>query len=399
MIIENGRTDVTTYWVLRDSTTHLPLTTITVTDIDLYYAEQGAAMSAKVDAVALAAADSAHTDYGVFHMGQGLYRIDWPDAAFDMGIGKRVILTVVCAAVDTTFLEVELSPAVNVTSEASTVTSVALGSTAAGVGGVIFETLYSDRLDYELGTNDSNVLFTTARRKACINEGLREFADLTECWTRESTITCSNAVATYSLNSTVNVPNLDFLRVTADGPTYKYTDSSSNVTYVAGDDLPRRQEPWLNVEEPGWPASTGATFPTAWYLRNQDGDIALGLYPPPTVSTLGSGVVMLPYVARPSSLVSSAAVPFTDTAGVTRSDLRPYHQALVHYAAHKLELLRKDTEASDRQMQKFLGYVQRFMQQKRKPAGDQVRPARNYFARSHGRLRDDVGAVRQPWWR
>jgi hypothetical protein len=267
------------------------------------------------------------------------------------------------------------------------------------VGGVIFETLYSDRLDYELGTNDSNVLFTTARRKACINEGLREFADLTECWVRESTISCSNGVATYSLNSTVNVPNLDFLRVTADGPTYRYTDSSSHVTYVAGDDLPRRQEAWLNVEEPGWPASTGVTFPTAWYITNQDGNLAFGLYPPPTVSTLGSGVVTLPYVARPSSLVSSNAVPFTDTAGVTRSDLRPYHQALVHYAAHKLELLRKDTDASDRQMQKFLGYVQRFLQQKRKPAGDQIRPARNYFARSHGRLRDDYGGVRSPWWR
>jgi hypothetical protein len=113
MIVANGATDVTTYWVLRDSTLHAPKTDVTVTDIDLYYVEQGAAISAKADATALAAADSAHADNKAFHVGQGLYRIDWPDAAFDGGVGKHVILIVVCSGVDTTFLEVELSPAVN----------------------------------------------------------------------------------------------------------------------------------------------------------------------------------------------------------------------------------------------------------------------------------------------
>ena len=45
----------------------------------------------------------------------------------------------------------------------------------------LFSSLYSARLDRELGTDDSTVLFTTARRKAAINEGQAEFADLTEC--------------------------------------------------------------------------------------------------------------------------------------------------------------------------------------------------------------------------
>jgi len=161
-----------------------------------------------VDASALAAADAAHSDNSAFHLGSGLYRIDWPDAAFDGGVGKAVTLMVVCAGIDTTFLEVELSPSVQVASEASTLVSAGGGGSGSsgGTGGVKFETLYSDLLDYELGTNDSAVLFTTARRKASVNEGLREFADLTECWTRESTITCSNGVATYSLMSTVNIP-------------------------------------------------------------------------------------------------------------------------------------------------------------------------------------------------
>lgn len=109
MQIANGITDVTTYFVLRDSTNHAPKTDVTITDIDLYYIEQGAAMAAKVDATALAAANSAHGDNQAYHVGQGLYRIDWPDAAFDGGVGKVVNLIVVCTGVDTTFLEVELT--------------------------------------------------------------------------------------------------------------------------------------------------------------------------------------------------------------------------------------------------------------------------------------------------
>lgn len=108
MQVANGTADVTTYFVLRDSTNHAPKTDVTITDIDLYYCEQGAAMAAKVDATALAAADSAHADNKAYHVGQGLYRIDWPDTCFDGGVGKIVNLIVVCTGVDTTFLEVEL---------------------------------------------------------------------------------------------------------------------------------------------------------------------------------------------------------------------------------------------------------------------------------------------------
>lgn len=116
MIVANGSTDVTTYFVLRDSTNHAPKTDVGITDIDLYYLEQGAAMAAKVDATALDAADSAHADNKGYHCGQGLYRIDWPDEAFNGGVGKRAYLIVVCTGVDTTFLEVELSPNVNTNS-------------------------------------------------------------------------------------------------------------------------------------------------------------------------------------------------------------------------------------------------------------------------------------------
>lgn len=262
-----------------------------------------------------------------------------------------------------------------------------------------FADLYGRRLDIELGTNDSVVLFTTARRKAAINEGLREFADLTECWQRESSITCSNAVATYSLVSTVNVPGGDFLRLLTGGPEYRYTDASSYVTYRSGqDDLPRRDLEWLNSHEPGWRASTGATFPVSYYLDMQDGAQVIGLYPPPTLSSVTSAKLIVHYVARPSSLSSDTAVPFTDTAGQTRSDLTPYHQAAVHFAASQLEKLRKNTEDADRQMQLAMGYVQRYLSAMRPKAGRSIRPAKEYFSRAH-RDGDDSPAPTQPWWR
>ena len=114
MLVKNASTDVTTYFVLRDSTNHAPKTDVGITDIDLYYQEELAAQSDKADATALDAANSAHADNKAFHCGNGIYRVDWPDAAFDGGVGKKVTLIVVCSGVDTTYLECELSAPVDV---------------------------------------------------------------------------------------------------------------------------------------------------------------------------------------------------------------------------------------------------------------------------------------------
>lgn len=111
--IANASTDVTTYFVMRDSTNHAPKADVTITDIDLYYQEQGAAQAAKVDATALAAANSAHSDNTAFHCGNSVYRVDWPDAAFDGGVGREVILIVVCTGCDTIYQRVLLSPPVD----------------------------------------------------------------------------------------------------------------------------------------------------------------------------------------------------------------------------------------------------------------------------------------------
>lgn len=153
MIIANGATDVTTYFVLRDSTNHAPKTDVTVTDIDLYYVESRAAISAKADATALGAANSAHGDNQAFHCGQGLYRIDWPDAAFDGGIGKTVTLIVVCAGVDTTFLEVELTPPANTTHVGGT------AQTARDLGASV---LVGDKTGFSLADATSDAVIADA---------------------------------------------------------------------------------------------------------------------------------------------------------------------------------------------------------------------------------------------
>ncbi len=117
MIVQAGSVDVTTFFVLRTAADGTATTGATITAIDLQYCRSGAAPSAKVDATALAATDSAHADNKAIEIDvtdqPGLYRVDWPDAAFASGV-REVILSVKLASSFTEHLRVELSPAVDV---------------------------------------------------------------------------------------------------------------------------------------------------------------------------------------------------------------------------------------------------------------------------------------------
>src|SRR3954463_1740160 len=143
-----------------------------------------------------------------------------------------------------------------------------------------FSTLYGARLDEELGTDDSTVLFTTARRKAAINRGAAEFAELTECLMRESTVTLTGGTAEYDLNSSLVIPGEDFVRLAKQQVEFRYTDASSNVTILTGDDLPRRDATWLNRYSADWRQSTVASttmqMPEFYYERAADGARYLG---------------------------------------------------------------------------------------------------------------------------
>ncbi len=111
MLVKGGSTNVTTYFVLRTAADGTATTGATITSIDLQYVRSGAAPSAKVDATALAAADSVHADNKAIEIdatdAPGLYRVDWPDAAFAAG-AREVILTVKLASSFTEHLRVEI---------------------------------------------------------------------------------------------------------------------------------------------------------------------------------------------------------------------------------------------------------------------------------------------------
>lgn len=252
-----------------------------------------------------------------------------------------------------------------------------------------FSHLFSSALDLELGTDDSTRLFLTARRQSAINEGVQQFADLTECFTRQSTVVSSHGIAEYNLLSTVNVAGGDFVRLAKQRPEYQLTSShggsSAIVTYISGENFERRDVEWLNQYEPGWRQSTAGT-PRVYYEREDGGRRLLGLFPPPDIGSSESAKVVLPYVAKPSTLTSDTDVPFaiaSTAAGPStgiRTDLEIYHQAVVHYGAHKLEKLRMNYDGSQTQMQIFLGYVQRYLGDHRPKGLKTVKHARSYFA-------------------
>lgn len=95
-LIKKGTTDVTRYVNLVDSAAGTPETSYTITNLDLQYTRNRTAPAAKVDATALAATDSSHSDNKAIEVdatsSPGLYRIDWPDAAFATGADKVILV-------------------------------------------------------------------------------------------------------------------------------------------------------------------------------------------------------------------------------------------------------------------------------------------------------------------
>lgn len=117
MLVAGGSTNVTTYFAIRLAADGTAATGLTITNIDLQYVRSGVAPVAKVDATALAATDSTHADNKAIEIDAtdqpGLYRVDWPDAAFAAGV-REVILSVKVATAFTEHLRCEIDGEVNV---------------------------------------------------------------------------------------------------------------------------------------------------------------------------------------------------------------------------------------------------------------------------------------------
>lgn len=110
MIVKGGSVDVTTYFAMRLVATGADATALTISDFDLQYTRTREVPTAKVDAVALAATNTAHTDNRGIEVDAtdqpGLYRFDWPDAAF--ATGTEVILSIKHTSCFTEHLRVTL---------------------------------------------------------------------------------------------------------------------------------------------------------------------------------------------------------------------------------------------------------------------------------------------------
>jgi hypothetical protein len=89
----SGQTDVTTYWIAYNNTTGarrtdivFNTTSLTIQHIRNRTAEAQAVTGGGTAPVTLAADDTAHTDWGFRHIAGGVYRVDFPDAAFATGV-------------------------------------------------------------------------------------------------------------------------------------------------------------------------------------------------------------------------------------------------------------------------------------------------------------------------
>lgn len=263
-----------------------------------------------------------------------------------------------------------------------------------------FEQLWRTRLDVELNSV-STVLFTGARRQQAINDAQVEFADLTECYIRQSSVTCSCNVTEYQLlSSGVLGGSTDYVRLAQQGVEYLHTDSNGRLTQTAGpEDFPERPIHWKNREDRNWRESTTPTLtPTGYYLRPDGGNLYIGLNEPPRIGSSEAAEIRVPYVALPAPMTSSSAEPYTVNSSV-RTDLRVYHQALPHFAAYRLLPLQGKVQEAQTQLQLFLSYVTRYQQAQRPRGGQTVSFARNYFREAQG-AQDGIGRTAPGWnWR
>lgn len=254
-----------------------------------------------------------------------------------------------------------------------------------------FSQLWGNDLTLELGSNDTSVLFTDARRQDAVQKGLQQFADLTECCLIQSSITVSSSAQEFNVLSSALAGSsaAPFSRMADQGPVYIVSDTAGNQRFTAGDeDFPERKINFLDAAQEGWRSTTPGS-PSGWYQRASSGARYLGLDCPANVSTSETAKLLVPYIPVLSTL-SDTAVPYFG-----RTDLAIYHQASVHYGAHLMEKLRRDDERAEKQLQNFLGYVNRYNAQKAKKGMKSVRSARSYFRNA----RNSGDGDRTPWWR
>jgi hypothetical protein len=90
--VKKGSTDRSVYLYIIDATDGTPEQGVNyaTSGLALWYRRVGAAAQA-ITPVELAALTTAHSDGGIIHIDDGLYRVDVPDAAFATGVSEVVV--------------------------------------------------------------------------------------------------------------------------------------------------------------------------------------------------------------------------------------------------------------------------------------------------------------------
>ena len=238
-----------------------------------------------------------------------------------------------------------------------------------------------------LGTEDRTQRFTTARRKAAVNAGIRWFNEQTGCHVKRAEIAIVDGTAEYNVEGANAITAGDYLRVSKTTATLKrYDGSGSAVTdyaYTEGPDLPFKSEEQLNQERPGWRAESAGT-PDCWTLRVDGAAQYAVLVPPPDVPTAETWTWLFPYVAQPADLTSDAQEPY-QVSSAMRTSLRPYHQGIAYYAAGLLEEFRKAYDRQEARTKQAAAYVVKYIADQKPPTGTTLRLKQDFRARLRNR--------------
>lgn len=246
-----------------------------------------------------------------------------------------------------------------------------------------FLALYGTEQDRLLGTEDRVERFTTARRKAAVNQAIRWFNEQTGCFVKRASISVTDGVAEYNIEGTNAITAGDYLRPSKTSASLRrYDGSGSDVTdyaFVEGPDLAYKSEEQLNQERPNWRAESAAV-PDCWTLRTDGANQYLVLVPAPDVPSAETWVLYWPYVAQPADLTDDAHEPYQVSSN-QRTSLRAYHDGIALYAAGLLEDFRKNYEMSAVRKKEAAAYVLKYQTDQKVPTSVQARLRTDYRRR------------------
>jgi hypothetical protein len=243
-----------------------------------------------------------------------------------------------------------------------------------GVNCMTFLQLYGEELSLQLSSDQMTKLFATVRRKAQINNGMREFVRLTECVKKNGPLPLGDGQVAYDLEATF----LDYWWLSQRRSLSIAINDGTRVRYlVEGKGLTRADVRRLDREHPGWRQADPGT-PRYFGIDDDGGATNLFFYPPPRIGSGETWTATVPYVPHVPDMSADDDEPFT-FAGNAAIRLCAWQLACVHYAAYKLETSRKRLPEAREQLQYFSALVKDYLDKQQIPGGDVVSFAHDYL--------------------